>query len=222
MTRTATAKAYKGLGMEGAIAKWYAKTTAKSMDEFSRLAREMSGELRPRGRVLEVAPGPGYFAIEMAKLGHKVTAIDISRTFVEIGRNNAAKAGVEVAFREGDAAHLPFEEGSFDFVMCRAAFKNFADPVGAMEEMYRVLTKGGRAVIIDLRRDASPESVRETVDQLKLGSVNALITKLTFRFMLLPRAYTRADIEGFVSRIGAVEVTESGAGMEIVMRKTAG
>ena len=54
---------------------------------------------------------------------------------------------------------LPFPSETFDFAVCRAAFKNFSDPVGALAEMHRVLRPGGTALIIDLRNDASDEAI---------------------------------------------------------------
>ena len=74
-----TAKPYKGLGMEGAIAKWYAALTKKSLEDFKALARRTAERIPPGSSVLEVAPGPGYFAIELAKLGnYQITGLDIS------------------------------------------------------------------------------------------------------------------------------------------------
>src|SRR5579883_204501 len=138
MTTTAPVKAYRGMGMEGRVAKWYAANTLKSLDEYKILARRIAGELRPGSRVLEVAPGPGYCAIELRKLGDfRVEGLDISKTFVEIAKRNAEEAGVDVAFREGNASDMPFESESFDFLVCRAAFKNFSQPVRAIQEMYR-------------------------------------------------------------------------------------
>jgi ubiquinone/menaquinone biosynthesis C-methylase UbiE len=94
--------------------------------------------------VLKVAPGPGYFAIEMARLGRlHVTGLDISHTFVEIARENARQAGVSVDFQQGDASRMPFAERSFDLIICQAAFKNFRRPGKAIDEMYRVLRDGG-------------------------------------------------------------------------------
>ncbi len=90
---------------------------------------------------------------------------------------------------------MPFQDESFDFLLCRAAFKNFAQPLLALQEMYRVLNPSGRALIIDLRKDASTASVSKAVDEMGLGTVNTLITKLTFRTMLLKRAYTRKNFE---------------------------
>jgi ubiquinone/menaquinone biosynthesis C-methylase UbiE len=222
MSQTVTEKAYKGVGMEGFTAWWYASLTHKSMDEFRALARRVAEELPSGSRVLEVAPGPGYFAIELAKLGgYPVTGLDISHTFVRIARRNAAEAGVEIDFREGNAAAMPFDGKSFDFLLCRAAFKNFTQPVRALQEMHRVLKPGGRALIIDLRKDASNESVAQAVDGMRLGPVNTIITKFTFRFMLLKRAYTREDFEEFLThaRFSSIDIQESLTGLELSLRR---
>ena len=58
---------------------------------------------------------------------------------------------------------MPFDDGTFDFIICTAAFKNFADPIGALREMYRVLRAHGKSVVIDMRRDASDEAIRDFV-----------------------------------------------------------
>lgn len=223
--KAVAAKPYKGMGMEGAVAKWYAKLTAKGHAAFTELAQRVAAEVPPGSDVLEVAPGPGYFAIELAKLGkYQVTGLDISKTFVEIARANAAKAGVTVDFRLGNASGMPFENESFDFILCRAAFKNFAAPVRALREMYRVLKPGGKALVIDLRRDASKESVGQAVNAMHLGSVNGTITKLTFRFMLLKRAYTKSEFEQMLAeaKIKAGEIQQNATGLEVTFAKTGG
>src|SRR5262249_26146013 len=146
------------------------------------------------GRVLEVAPGPGYLSIELARLGkQKVTGLDISETFVKIERQNAANAGVKVDFNHGDATVMPFSDNSFDFVVCVAAFKNFTQPVQVINEIYRVLAPGGTGLISDLRRDASMKDIDQEVKGMKLNRLNSLLTKGAFRFMLLKNAYTRAE-----------------------------
>ena len=208
--------------MEGFIAKWYANLTRKSLDDFKALARQVAEQLPPDADVLEVAPGPGYFAIELAKLGgYRITGLDISQTFVEIAKRNAAQVNVQVDFRRGNVSGMPFKSDSFDFLLCRAAFKNFAAPLGALREMHRVLKPGGRALIIDLRKDSSNESVSQAVDEMKLGAVNTFLTKATFRFMLLKRAYTKSDFEQMVSetRFDKVEIRESLMGLEISLHQ---
>jgi len=216
------AKPYKGLGMEGAVAKWYAGLTKKSLKDFEALAQRIAQQLPPGSRVLEVAPGPGYFAIELAKLGdYRIAGLDISETFVDIARANAVAANVRVDFRQGNVSAMRFPGSRFDFILCRAAFKNFSQPAEALAEMHRVLKPDGRALIIDLRRDASKQSVGQAVDAMNLGSVNRVITKLTFRFMLLRRAYTKAEFAELAShsKFAGVEVTESPLGLEVLLTK---
>jgi len=218
------AKPYKGLGMEGAVAKWYASLTKKSLHDFAALARRTVNLVPPGGSVLEVAPGPGYFAIELAKLGpYRITGLDISETFVEIARANAAKAEVDVDFRRGNASSMPFRDASFDFLLCRAAFKNFTEPGRALEEMHRVLKPGGKALIIDLRKDASMESIAQAVNTMRVGAVNGALTRLTFRFMLLKRAYTRGQIEELIAdtEFDGVEIREDLITLEILLSKAA-
>jgi ubiquinone/menaquinone biosynthesis C-methylase UbiE len=172
--------------------------------------------------VLEVAPGPGYCAIELAKLGnYEIVGLDISKTFVEIASANAAKAGVRVDFRRGNVSDMPFGDETFDFVLCRAAFKNFTEPKRALHEMYRVLKPGGQALIIDLRRDASKKSIAQAVNGMNLGAVNRGITKLTFRFMLLKRAYTKREFEDLISetKFHGIEIREDLTGLEIWLTK---
>lgn len=217
-----TVKPYRGLGMEGGVARWYAALTRKSLAEFTSLAQRVAGEISPGSSVLEVAPGPGYFAIELAKLGdYRVTGLDISRTFVEIARANAASANVQAQFQQGNASRMPFDAERFDYIVCRAAFKNFTEPEKALREMYRVLKPGGRALIIDMRRDASRDSIRQAANGMKAGAVNRAIVYLTFRFMLLRRAYTKADFERMIGRTGFrnPEIRETLIGLEILLGK---
>jgi ubiquinone/menaquinone biosynthesis C-methylase UbiE len=217
----AMAKAYKGIGMEGAIAKWYAKNTSRDVTRFDETARLVAGRTQPGSDVLEVAPGPGFLAIELARRGYRVTALDISASFVKIARENAAKAGVGVDVWHGNASQLPFGDGTFDFVICTAAFKNFADPVGALNEMHRVLRSGGEAAVLDLRKDATNTDIETEVRRLRLSSWNALVTRWIFRFFLLKRAYTREQLDDLArqSRFGRCDLVSTGIAFELYLRK---
>lgn len=216
------AKPYKGPPMEGLIAKWYAKNGGR-VSEQKLLVKKIKNALPAGGNVLEVAPGPGYLSIELASSpNYKVTALEISKTFIEIAQNNAKQANVNVEFRHGNASELPFDDNTFDFIICVAAFKNFSQPVEAIREMYRVLKPNGKACIVDLRKDVPLDLINKHVkDDLHMSGVNAAFTKMVFRTFLLKNAYTKAEIEGFVSQthFAQAKIVEDALGMEIWLEK---
>jgi ubiquinone/menaquinone biosynthesis C-methylase UbiE len=217
-----TQKGYIGLAMEGPIATWYTKNTGRDLRRFIKVAETVTHRVPSGGRVLEIAPGPGFCAIEIAKSGrYSVTGLDISRSFVRIARENAARTGVAVDFRHGNASKMPFPDASFDLVVCSAAFKNFSNPIGALDEIHRVLAPGGQASIYDLRKDASREEIATEVRNMHLSAMNALLTRWTFRFVLLKRAYTRVALEKMVaaSRFGTCEIVVDGVGFELQLAK---
>lgn len=214
------AKAYKGMAMEGMIARWYNKN-ARRDSAFLALVERVSKVLPAGSRILEVAPGPGFLSIELAKRKYDMTGLDISKTFVEIGLENAREAGVSVDFRLGNASEMPLESKTFDFIVCTAAFKNFSEPVEAIQEMYRVLKPGGTALIVDLRRDASREGIEQEVKSMHLNWINSLFTQVTFDQLLLKNAYTKQEMQAMVAQTEFVkcEIREDAIGMEIWLNK---
>jgi len=222
MNNVKSMKAYKGLPMEGIIATWYAKTTLKDLKRHQLMAKQLIEKIPANGKVLEIAPGPGYFCIELSKLGkYQITGLDISKSFVEMARKNAEEAGVKVDFRQGNASTMPFENETFDFTFCQAAFKNFSEPVMAISEMYRVLRPGGTAVIVDLRCDASPEGIEQEVNGMGLGPVNAMMVKWTFKQMLLKSAYSIAEMESMISQtpFGTGRIDPDRIGFQVWLEK---
>ena len=223
--QTAAQKPFRGKGMEGWTARWYTRTRSHDMEDFRRQAKSVAEQLRPGSDVLEVAPGPGFFAVELAKLGDfKITGLDISRTLIEIAAGNARATGVKVDFRWGNASAMPFAEDCFDFVYCMAAFKNFSEPVKALDEMQRVLRPGGAAMIVDLRKDASLDEVNAYVNQSGRKGFDAWLTRLAFRCMLIKWAYTQDDFNRMAeqSRFHACRINLGPVGFEVRLRKAAG
>jgi len=220
----AAKKPYRGISMEGGLATWYAKITQKDLSEFERLAGELAATLPRNGRVLEIAPGPGYLSVALAKLGpFKITGLDISQSFVRIASQYAKREGVAARFIHGSASDIPLEDGLFDLAVCRAAFKNFSEPLAALNEMHRVLKPGGRALIIDLRKDASWEEIVAYVDGLHVGGMSSWMMKFTFKHLLLKRAYTEEQMKALVSesdfKAGEIIRTPVGMGVTLVRRE---
>lgn len=206
--------------MEGRTAHWYARQ--RGTESQLRLVREQAAQLAdglPAGaEILEVAPGPGYFAVELARRGYAVTGLDISHTMVQIATEHARASGVAVEFRHGDATRMPFDAGRFDLVVCQAAFKNFLDPVRALDEMHRVLRPGGMAVIQDLNHAATRADIAAEVRRMHLTGINPVVTRLTLAW-LRRRAHTPAEFRALAQRsaFGDAEIRTDGIGLEVRM-----
>lgn len=112
--------------------------------------------------LLDVAAGTGQAARALAPAVHAVVAIDATDAMLVQGRAQADRAGLRnVVFLRGDAAHLPFLDGSFDVVVCRFAVHHFEDPAAPVAEMARCLRPGGWLALADLVVDADPRVALE-------------------------------------------------------------
>jgi len=131
---------------------------------------------RARGDVLEVAVGTGL-NVPLYEPGLELTGVDLSPAMLALARQRAAEAGRRVDLREGDAHRLPFDDASFDTVVCTFSLCNIPDLRGALTEMRRVLRPGGRLVLVDhvasttrpiywLQKAIEPISVRIDGDHL--------------------------------------------------------
>jgi ubiquinone/menaquinone biosynthesis C-methylase UbiE len=117
---------------------------------------------------------------------------------------------------------MPLADDLFDSIVCSAAFKNFSEPVQAMNEMFRVLKPGGKAMIIDLRPDASIEEIEMHIRKdMAMTGINFLLTKWAFQSMLLKRAYPKDKIRQFAtqSTFKTCTIDEDGIGMYIGLEK---
>lgn len=109
--------------------------------------REWIGE-RARGRVLDVAIGTGRNLPHYSP-STVLTGIDLSPAMLSIARQRATDLGRDIDLRQGDAEHLPFDDDSFDTVVCAISLCAIPDPVAAIGEMKRVLVPGGQLLLID-------------------------------------------------------------------------
>jgi ubiquinone/menaquinone biosynthesis C-methylase UbiE len=213
----------KDIGIEGVAARWYDNNTRKHrLTEMKAYAKEVTNHIQSGCSVLEVAPGPGYLAIELAKLDKfKIIGLDISKDFVEIAQRNAKEVGVEVEFRHGSVADIPFPDSTFDFIICTAAFKNFKEPFKALSQMYRVLRSGGAALIIDMNRNASNQQIEEYTKGMRAKGIDKLFMKLIFKYFLRNGAYTKSEFINLISRTAFKEydIKEEGIGFYIYLRK---
>jgi demethylmenaquinone methyltransferase/2-methoxy-6-polyprenyl-1,4-benzoquinol methylase len=109
--------------------------------------------------VLDLATGTADVAIELIKdqRVRKVVGVDMSEGMIAIGRKKLNRLNLEqhIQLYTGDAQRLSYTEGQFDAVTMSFGIRNVPDVEACLQEIYRVLKPGGRALILEF---ALPES----------------------------------------------------------------
>jgi SAM-dependent methyltransferase len=124
---------------------WMAGDFGKVAAFIAQGAAEFVGRLglRPGARVLDVACGTGNSAIPAARIGARVTGVDIATNLLQRGRERAAAENLAVTFDEGDAEQLPYPDAEFDVVMSMFGAMFAPRPEVTAKELLRVCRPGG-------------------------------------------------------------------------------
>ena len=110
------------------------------------------GHLLPPARVADLGCGDGYLTIEASRWASRVIAVDRSRPVLERARALARRRGVRnITWRQGDIERLPLRDEVVDVAILSQALHHAADPEQALAEAARVVTPGGRVLVLDLR-----------------------------------------------------------------------
>lgn len=114
----------------------------------------------PAGQTIaDVGAGDGNFALFLAQRAGTVIAVDNSDKMLEVGRKEAKKRGIQnVSFRKGDFESLPIDRNSADMVVFSQSLHHAMHPDRALAEAAKVLSKGGRILILDLARHRFEEA----------------------------------------------------------------
>ena len=114
--------------------------------------RELADEARPL-KVLDVACGTGDFTIEIAQNvaeGSEVVGVDISDGMIAVGVDKLERLGIDAKMKVADCEALPYEDNTFDRISVGFGVRNFEHLELGLSEMHRVLTSGGKLVILEL------------------------------------------------------------------------
>jgi ubiquinone/menaquinone biosynthesis C-methylase UbiE len=114
-----------------------------------RIFRERRFDLRGCRRILDVGSGAGQIAKHLLKYsdrGAKITCSDLSREMLRRARIRLKSQ--DTKFVTSDLAQLPFADESFDAVTCGFVLEHLPDPLPGLTEMSRVLTPGGRLLLL--------------------------------------------------------------------------
>src|SRR3954468_2892349 len=138
---------------------------AEKILESGELVVERAG-VEPGMDVLDVACGTGNATLPAARAGARVTGLDFAPALLEIARERAADAMVEIGFVEGDAQELPFEDASFDRVISTFGHMFAPDHERTASEMKRVLRPGGAIAVACWAPDGSIGRMFRTISEL--------------------------------------------------------
>lgn len=171
------------------------------------------GEDALNGVVLDLAAGTGDLANSAVKYGaNKVHVFDISYEMLALAKLKVKPAGADkfVAFEQGSAHKLPFQDSSITGIVSGFAMRNvfhFLDEV--LLEMYRVLKPGGRFAILELSQPQNPilkygfglhlKTVMPLIGKLTTGQFSPFVYlgKTTMTFLTAPQFKERLDKAGF-------------------------
>ncbi|HEY3304021.1 MAG TPA: class I SAM-dependent methyltransferase [Candidatus Binatia bacterium] len=162
-------------------------------------------------RVLDLACGPGFVALEFAKHARQVVGVDLTAEMLRKARALARREGFDNAtFRRADVSRLPFADGSFDLVVTRASFHHFPQPEQVLNEMVRVLKRNGKILISDNTSKNDPEKSRwqnrlekmrdpSHVEMIPLRKWRKLFKNAGLRVVKVKRLVQRRDAEDWMA-----------------------
>jgi len=146
-----------------------------------------AAEFRSTDRVLEVACGKGALAVEIARLAGYITGVDYSAELLAAAQDRVLQSGADnLSFQQIEGSHLPFEDATFDVVVCLGALHLLADPGRMLKEMVRVLKSPGRLCVADTV-GAEDKAMREAhlkIEQARHHAAATIFTPSGFRGLI--------------------------------------
>ncbi len=115
--------------------------------------------LLPPMTVADLGSGDGNFSLLLATRAKRVLAVDGSEKMLEVGRDQAARNGIDnVEFLQGDMEELPIESGSVELAFFSQSLHHALHPARALAQAHRILGPGGRVVVLDLAKHRFEEA----------------------------------------------------------------
>lgn len=159
-------------------------------------------------KVLEVGCGCGTDLLQFARAGAEVYGIDLSKHSVELTRKRLNLYGLKADVNEGDGENLPFQTEQFDLVYSWGVLHHSPNPPKAINEIYRVLKKGGVLKAMVYRR-FSGMGIRLYLQYgLLKGKPFASLSELLSKHQESPgtKAYTIKEVKRIFSPFSGLKV----------------
>ncbi len=117
--------------------------------QFGNLFNEM--DLTKTPTVLDLGTGDGNLLLHIGKWNRecKLIGIDLSEKMIEVARDNLLKEGLSARFLKANMEKIDLETDSIDYVVSNGALHHVKDKQSLYSEIFRVLKKGGKLIVID-------------------------------------------------------------------------
>jgi demethylmenaquinone methyltransferase/2-methoxy-6-polyprenyl-1,4-benzoquinol methylase len=173
----------------------------------------------PGARALDLATGTGDIAFRLADAGARVSGIDVTHRMIELARQKTASRVGRLhpvpMFLVGDMIGLPFADESFDIATAGYGLRNVPDLRAAIDEIHRVLKRGGMALSLDFNRPSNP--VVRAVYLAYLNVVGGLLGWLLHRDADTYR-YIPASIRNYPGAAGVARMFEDRGFVDVECR----
>lgn len=126
---------------------WYTHKKGSFVDKVETDLAFKLIKIKEGMKILDVGCGTGNFSVKLAKMGCKVTGIDISNEMLNIARKKSKEQNLDIEFLNMDLNNLKFDDNSFDAVLSMTAFEFIQDAPKALEELFRIVKKDGQILI---------------------------------------------------------------------------
>ncbi len=182
----------------------YDEYTRHSVDVHDdRTIRRLRHEYRVLGRspctLIDVGTGTAQLLVKLAAHNDmkwkKIVGTDVFDDMVAKARETISdnNLGDRVAIDRADVHQMPYADESADFIISRSTIHHWADPVKAFQEIYRLLTPGGVAIIHEPRRDPHPKA---------LAAFNAARAAVGVEPARMDEKFTPTEVKGFLRKAG--------------------
>ncbi len=100
-------------------------------------------------KILDAGGGTGRIALQLAKSGYKVTLSDLSSGMLDMAKKKLHESHVldRVTMQQANIDALPFDDETFDFVICLHGPFTIGNSMGTAKEFSRVLKSGGKIIV---------------------------------------------------------------------------
>jgi SAM-dependent methyltransferase len=181
-------------------AEFYRAVEAHRYDEEFHIPEVAEFAAHAGERMLEIGGGLGTDGRQFAKHGTRYVDCDLSRSSLNLARRGFQVAGLDGRFLHGDAEHLPFASGSFDLVYSHGVLHHTPDTERSLEEVFRLLRPGGKAIIMLYARESAGYVAGHVIGRARLELLRRKMGREAFNaFVGLPaghRGWLPGDVVG--------------------------